>query len=335
MAKQVSLKDIAERVGVSSATVSLVLNGKEKDGRVGEEVSKRIRRVAKDLNYKPNNLARGLRMGRSQAIGLIVADITNAFFANLAFHIQEYAEKLNYTIIITNTNESVEKMDRMIDILRSQQVDGYIIVPTEFGEASVQNLTANKTPLVLIDRYFPDIEVNYVSVNNYYASKKITQRLISSGCKSIVMVIYKNRLIHMQERKRGYIDALKEASLYDAGLVKYISYENLNEEMQIVMTELVSGKERVDGIFFATNSLSIAGIKQLLKLNIKVPDEIKVACFDKNESFDFFDAKIPHANQPVPEMGKRAVDLLIEQIEKGNNNKILAKVELFADVSDE
>lgn len=73
----------------------------------------------------------------------------------------------------------------------------------------------------------------------------------------------------------------------------------------------------------------------MLRLNIKVPDEIKVACFDKNEYFDFFNAKIPHANQPVLEMGKRAVDLLIEQIEKGNNNKILTKVELFADISDE
>jgi len=223
----------------------------------------------------------------------------------------------------------------MINILIAQQVDGYIIVPTEFGESSIQNLTANKMPVVLIDRYFPKIEANYVSVNNYYASKKITQRLIASGCKKIGMVIYKNKLIHMQERKRGYIDALKEVSLYDAGLVKYISYENLNEETQIVMTELVSGKEYVDGIFFATNNLSIAGIRQLLRLIIKVPDEIKVACFDKNESFDFFDAKIPHASQPVLEMGKRAVDLLIDQIEERSNSKIQAKVELFADVTDE
>ena len=96
MTKQVSLKDIAERVGVSSATVSLVLNGKEKGGRVGVEMSGKIRNVAKELNYKPNNLARSLRMGRSQAIGLIVADITNPFFADLSFQIQEYAEKLNY-----------------------------------------------------------------------------------------------------------------------------------------------------------------------------------------------------------------------------------------------
>lgn len=138
MAKQVSLKDIAERVGVSSAAVSLVLNGKEKGGRVGVEMSRKIRNVAKELNYKPNNLARSQRMGRSQAIGLIVADITNPFFADLSFQIQEYAEKLNYTVIITNTNESVEKMNRMIDILKTYRVDGLLIIPPQFGEPSLK-----------------------------------------------------------------------------------------------------------------------------------------------------------------------------------------------------
>lgn len=195
MTKQVSLKDIAERVGVSSATVSLVLNGKEKGGRVGVEMSGKIRNVAKELNYKPNNLARSLRMGRSQAIGLIVADITNPFFADLSFQIQEYAEKLNYTVIITNINESVEKMNRMIDILKTYRVDGLLIIPPQFGEHLLKKLDDNKVPLVLIDRHFAD-------------------------------------------------------------------------------------------------------------------------------------------NQPVFEMGKRAVDLLIKQIEKGANNKIPAKVELLADISD-
>ena len=97
-------------------------------------MSGKIRNVAKELNYKPNNLARSLRMGRSQAIGLIVADITNPFFADLSFQIQEYAEKLNYTVIITNINESVEKMNRMIDILKTYRVEGLLIIPPQFGE---------------------------------------------------------------------------------------------------------------------------------------------------------------------------------------------------------
>jgi len=153
MSKQVSLKDIAERVGVSNATVSLVLNGKEKGGRVGVEMSRKIRDVSKELNYKPNNLARSLRVGRSKAIGLVVADITNPFFTDLSFQIQEYAEKLDYTVIITNTNESVEKMNRMIDILKAYRVDGFLVIPPELGEFSLKKTDDNKVPLVLIDRH--------------------------------------------------------------------------------------------------------------------------------------------------------------------------------------
>ncbi len=329
MGKKILIKDIAERMGVSNATVSFVLNGKE--GRVGKELSKKILEVAEELNYKPNNLARGLRMGKSRTIGLIVADITNSFFANLAFQIQEYAESLNYAVIIANTNESVDKMNKMIDVLKSRQVDGYVIVPTEFGEDSIRKLVANEVPVVLMDRYFPDIEASYVSVNNHYASKQITQYLIQSGCKKIALVSYNNTLAHMQERKRGYIDALQEAGLRDDALVKYINYENMHEEVAKAVEELVSEKEnRIGGIFFATNSLSTVGIRHLLKLNVKIPDQIRVACFDKSDVFDFFNTKIPHVHQPIPEMGKRAVDLLLHQVEKGYGVNL--RSELLAEV---
>lgn len=330
MSKKVSIKDIAEKIGVSNATVSLVLSGKAKSGRVSKEMIKKIKEAAKELNYKPNNLARGLRMGKSQTIGLIVADITNVFFANLAFQIQEYAESLNYTVIITNTNESVEKMEKMINTLKGRQVDGYIIVPTEFGEPVIKDLVATETPVVLIDRYFPDLEVAYVSVNNYYASRKITQYLISAGCKRIALVIYNNTLVHMQDRKRGYTDALAEAGLFDPGLIKKINYQHTQEEVKNAINELIDTDERIDGIFFATNSLSMAGIRQLLKLKVKLSDEVHVACFDKSDAFDFFDVAIPYVHQPIPEMGRKAVDLLINQIEKENYSP--SRVELFASI---
>lgn len=329
MGRKVLIKDIAEKLGVSNATVSIVLNGKE--GRVGKELSKRILETAKDLNYKPNNLARGLRMGKSRTIGLIVADITNGFFANLAFQIQEYAESLNYAVIIANTNESVDKMDKMIDVLKSRQVDGYVIVPTEFGEESIKRLVDNEVPVVLMDRYFPGIEASYVSVNNYDASKQITQYLIDSGCKKIALISYNNTLTHMQERKRGYIDALKEAGLYNADLIKSINYENMQEEVVKAVEELIAEKgKKIGGIFFATNSLSTVGMRHLLKLKVNIPDQVKVASFDRSDVFDFFNVKIPHVRQPIPEMGRRAVDLLLQQVERGYGGSV--KSELLAEV---
>ena len=106
--KRVSLKRIADELGVSTATVSLVLNGKDKNGRVSRETAKKILDKAAELNYIPNTLAKGLKMGRSRTIGLIVADISNVFFGTLALYIQEYAEKEGYAVIIANTNEQIK-----------------------------------------------------------------------------------------------------------------------------------------------------------------------------------------------------------------------------------
>lgn len=332
MAKKILIKDIANKVGVSNATVSLVLNGKEKGGRVSTELARKIRTVAHEMNYNPNVMARSLRLGQSHTIGLIVADITNPFFANLAFNIQEYAESLNYTVLITNTNESVQKIEKAIHILKAHQVDGYIIVPTEFGESAIRDLKANHIPIVLVDRFFPDIEVSYVSVNNYQVSKKITQHLINKGCKRIAMLNYDTTLVHMQDRSRGYVDALKEVNIYDESLIKQIHHGNVANEVNTAIDSLLEREKRIDGVFFATNTLSTLGLKQLMQKNITIQKEIHVACFDKSEIFDFLNINIPYVNQPINDMAVKAVDLLLEQIKKTNN--VPTKLELYAIIKD-
>ena len=311
---QTSIKDIANRVGVSTASVSLVLNGKDKNGRVGEVLAEKIRQEAKAMNYEPNRMAKGLRSGRSETIGLIVADISNPFFANLAFHIQEHAELYGYSVIITNSNEKTEKMEKMISVLRSRQVDGFIIVPTEHGEKPIEKLVNDKFPVVLLDRYFPEINVSYVSVNNYQASMEATNLLLNLNCNRIAQVIYKSSLQHMQARKEGFIAAVKKKDLYDPKLIKEVDYMTIAGDTQKAIMEIVSNEEKVDGIFFATNTISTIGLKVLAGLHIEIPKDMKVVCFDKNDALELSKDYIPYIQQPIPEMGKRAIDLLIKQI---------------------
>ena len=314
---KVSIKNIAQRVGVSIATVSLVLNGKEKGGkggRVGDEMAEKIRQVAVEMNYEPNNLARGLRMGHSQTIGLVVADISNSFFANLAFHIQEQAEKFGYSVIITNTNESDLKMKKMMSVLKSRQVDGFIVVPTENGEPYIIDVIKRNIPIVLVDRIYSNLNVCSVMVDNYSASKEAVKSLIRQGCKNIGFITYKSTLQHILERRRGYTDALLEAGIYDQYLIREVDYSFLLNDIETATKAFLANEMAVDGIFFATNSLSMTGIKKLMDLNIKIPDDIKVVCFDKSEVFDFIDVPIPYIKQPISEMGKNAVELLIELI---------------------
>jgi LacI family transcriptional regulator len=324
---RVSLKDIAQQLSVSTATVSLVINGKDKEGRVSSGMAKKIRQKAKELNYEPNTLARGLRIGMSNTLGLIVADISNLFFASLAFHIQEQAEKLGYSVIITNTNESDLKMEKMIGVLKNRLVDGFIIVPTEHGEPFIQNLVKHHFPIVLVDRYFPEIQASSVIVDNYTASKKAVRNLINSGCKNIALIIYTNRLQHMLERKKGYIDELQAAGLYNPALIKSINYSFLENDIAIAMESLTSNENRVDGIFFATNTLSMQGIKCLLDKNICLQKDLQVVCFDKSDAFDFASVPIPYIQQPIAEMGRTAVDLLTQQIKKKTNETKIVELQ--------
>ncbi len=328
---RVSIKDVANKLGVSVATVSLVLNGKDKNGRVSEVLAEKIRKEAKAMNYEPNSFARGLRSGRSETIGLIVADISNPFFAHLAFHIQEHAEEYGYSIIITNTNESNAKMEKMISVLKSRQVDGFIIVPTEHGEKYIEELVKDKFPVVLLDRHFPKIDVSYVAVNNYQASMEATNLLLNLNCKRIALMVYKNYLPHMQDRRDGYVAAMTQKGLYDPKLIKEVNHQTIMSDIQKAILELVSEGEKIDGIFFATNTISTIGLRTLAGLNIRIPKDIKVVCFDKNDAFELSNISIPFIQQPIPEMGRRAVDLVIKQIaqQKGSNvhEELQAKLE--------
>ncbi|MDH6306553.1 LacI family transcriptional regulator [Parabacteroides sp. PF5-5] len=321
MKKRVSIKSIAESLGVSTATVSLVLSGKAAEGRVGKEISEKIRETAKSMNYLPNGLARSLRIGRSQTIGLIVADISNPFFGTLSLYIQEEAEKFGYTVIIANTNESSTKMGEMIDILKSRQVDGYIIVPTEDGDSYITQLVESNKPLVLVDRYFPNIQTNNVIIDNYRASYDATRSLLNNGCKHICLFMYKSKLQHMIERKKGYHDALAEVNRFDEEFLFEINYANIAEDIASSVKKIVSMKKTIDGIFFTTNSISIIGIKELLNHGIEIQKQIQIVCFDKSDAFDFMNITIPYVRQPVAKMGRTSVDLLIDQITNHGDNE--------------
>ncbi len=329
--KRVSIKDIAREVGVSNATVSLVLNGKEKEGRIRKEVAEKVLLAAKELNYEPNNFARGLRMGRSNTIGLILADISNSFFANIAFYVQEYAEEYGYSVIITNTNESGEKMNKMINVLKSRQVDGFLIVPTEDGEEYIRELSDTKVPLVLLDRFFPHLPISHIVVNNYHTSFDAANMLLESGCKNIGLIIYDNQLPHMQDREKGYKEALTKKDSYHPALTKKITYSNIEQDIANAIEELLKENPKVDGLFFASNSISVIGIKQLLKLGIRIPEDIQVVCFDKNEAFDFTPFHIPYVQQPIQEMSRKSVEVLMQQIKEPDT--IPTTIEMFASLS--
>jgi LacI family transcriptional regulator len=314
MAKKISLKDIAEKVGVSTALVSYVISGREKEKRVGAELVKKIREVARELNYQPNQIAQSLRTGITNTIGLIVADIANPFFGNLARMIEDEASRCGYTVIIGSSDEDSSKSEVLIDTLRKRQVDGFIIVPAEGSLMQIKLLQESGVPLVLTDRYFEEVKCNYVGLDNFGATYDAISHLIENGYKRIGIIVYKSGLIHMQERIRGYVEAMKANQLEKEIRIEEINYELVKSDIEQCMNILIGEQQKIEALLFATNALTISGLYCIKGLNLNVPEDLAIIGFDGNAAYDFFYTPLTYIEQPIEEIGKQAVRVLIDQI---------------------
>lgn len=161
------------------------------------------------MNYHPNWNARSLKTNKTRSIGVIVADISNPFFSNLARTIEDEAFSQDYTVIFGSSDEKVEKFNKVLDFLKMRQVDGFIIAAPEGSREIIADLAKAGIPFVLIDRFFNDLNTNYVTVDNFKASMQATNYLLGKGNKKIGAVLYNSSLHHYKERHQGYVEALK------------------------------------------------------------------------------------------------------------------------------
>lgn len=317
--KKVSMQNIADRLGVSKGTVSLVLSGKAKGNRISEEMCLKVRRMAEEMNYYPNEIARSLSTGMTMTIGVIVTDISNEFFGNLTFHIQERAKKYGYVVITTNTNESLEEFDDVVTILLNKQIDGIILVPVAGGGRIADRIVKRHVPMVQVDRYYPDIQASYIIVDNYKASTDAVKFLIEKGYRRIAIICYDINLNALTDRRQGYIDTMKRYNLLDPALIKDIKYEEQEEQIRQAIVDLKNNPDKVEAIFFCSRRVFITGIKYMHRENIKVSEEMEVFCFDKIDTISINNIPINYIEQPIKKMGEEAVEMLIEQI-KGIKN---------------
>lgn len=315
------MQDIADKLGLSKGTVSLVLSGKAKGSRVSEETIRKVKRMADELNYQPNEIARSLSTGKSMSIGVIITDISNEFFGNLTFHIQEQAKKYGYTVITTNTNESLDEFRSAVATLLNKQVDGIILVPVDEGQETMLRIMKRNLPLVQIDRFYPDIKANYIIIDNYKVSREVIEGLIRKGLRRIAVVCYDINLNALTERRQGYIDVLESHQLLDPTLIKNINYEHQEEEIRQAIIDLKNNPDKVEAIFFCSRRVFITGVKYMHREAIKIPEEMEVVCFDEIDSFSITNMPITYIKQPIKKMGERAVDILMEQMDGGSTLK--------------
>lgn len=314
------MKDIAEAVGVSKATVSLVLGGKG-GSRVSDTVRQKVLDTAKQMGYRSNDLARGLRTGKTNLISVLVTDISNDFFGKMSFYIQEEAKKYGYLVIIANTNESDEELGSMLSVMMSKKVDGIIVVPTQNCRESLEEVIASGTSVVQIDRQIAGMDSPYVGTDNYKSAENGIRQLIGSNHRRIALLTLKLKVNAITERIRAYEEILKEEGIFDPALVQEIDFEEIervSEAMEAIL------KEEPDAIFFSSMRVFTLAMDSMSgkKLSGTMPT---LLCFDYARSYkSLVPGTLWYIEQPIEVMAKKAFALLMDKI---NGTTTLPKYE--------
>jgi LacI family transcriptional regulator len=321
--KPTSIKDIADSLNVSKTLVSLVLNNKAANYGISKQTQELVFEKAKELNYKPNRIAQGLRLGKSRSIGLIVPDISNTFYSRISRHIGDLVDDKDYNLMIYNTDEDVEKEKKIIETLLERHVDGIILTSTSIQAKEIQLLDKNDVPYVLVDRKMDEIDTHYVGIDNYRNAYEAVESLIKNGAKKIASIsVGPLNISTLEDRKNGYISALKDNNITanDTHNIT-VSYNNISEDLSEKLDMLFKQTDKPDALFIANNKLAIETLKKLKSLNIRIPEDISIASFDDIPLFDILPYPISTVAQPVMDICKSATEILFDEINGKNDSK--------------
>ena len=317
----VSLKDIAGKLNLSKTTVSWVLSGQGNQTGISAETQNRVPACARELAYEPNLLARSLNTGISKTIGLILPSISDSFYAHIAHQIESEAEKAGYSLMIASSNSEIERENAMIRLFRSKKVDGMIIAPTKISKREINRLVDSHYPVLLFDRYFPEMHVNYVIINNEESSYKLVRHLIDKGFRKIAIITTNPHLLTMDMRREGYANALSDAHIrINPDLYGEVTYVNYQDNIYSTLDRIFSAVPDVDGFFFTTHILAIEALRYFYDRGIDINDgSWGLACIHEDSLFRVLAPKMNIAHFPIEEIGNNAVRILLNQIRQSND----------------
>ncbi len=302
-----SIREVAKLAGVSPATVSRVMNGTAK---VDEEKKQRVEQVIRETGFKPNEVARSLYKKSAHIIGVIVPNIENPFFNEMAKAIEEEAYRKGYRLTLCSSNNNIEKEKNNIDLLGRMNADGIILLTNE--EEIYEKIRDSKIPVVVLDREISNHnEVACIQANNYEGGRMTIEYLLQCGCKHIVNMRGPQVVSSGRGRFRGYLDVCKERGLEPMYVECSYDYEDGVEQTEKIL-ELFP---QVDGIIAANDMVAISAYKVLNKHGLRVPEDIQLIGFDNIKISQLMTPELTTIEQPIAEMGARATEILIDYIE--------------------
>lgn len=311
--KTAGLQDVARLAGVSIATVSRMLNS---SGPVNADTRKKINRAIKELDYKPSRVAQRLRSTHKKTLllGLMIPDIQNPFFSEIARAVEDEASLHEYAVMICNTDENPKKEEFYLSTLRSEQVAGLICALTTLNPGSLYEQFASQIPMVCIDRKIDGLKGDSVLVKNAAGAKLATEYLISLGHQRIGTIQGDPELFTTKERVRGYYEALSENGIsVDPNLIVH-SAPNPEQTDQLI-AQLLDLQNPPTALFCGYNMLSLSVLDSMNRLGVKVPDKLSLIGFDDIPWANALNPALTVVKQPSALIGKWACRILLEKLE--------------------
>ena len=319
----ITMKDIAKIAGVSTNTVSRALNNKPE---INKETRRRIIEIAKKLNYTPNSIAASLASNKTKTIGLVIPDITDPFFAQQARGIEDTARAKGFSVIVINTDENSETELKAVNTFRSIRVAGIILTSVFSGTQHIKLLQEQQIPFVLLNRWSPVFDTDYVINDNVAGAYEATKHLINRGHTRIAFITGIPEITSVQERLKGYKQAFKEGNLpILENLI--VNTESLDPQSGKVHAEqLLAIKPRPTAILAYCDLLALGVYTAVKESNLSIPEDIALVGYDDIPFSAFFEVPLTTVAQPAYQMGLTACDILVERIkavreENGEENK--------------
>ncbi|BFH17890.1 LacI family transcriptional regulator [Paenibacillus melissococcoides] len=302
-----TIKDVSRLAGVSVATVSRVLNQK---GYVHEDTEKKVMNAIRELNYIPNDVARSLTKKSAKMLALIVPDITNPFFNELARAVEKVTQLYGYATILCNSDDTPANEKQYIHALKQKYIDGFILASDTLSAEEVRQLDV---PVVTLDRTISDT-IPTVASDNREGARQGVQYLLDRGCSKIAHIRGPQQLSIADERCQGYLDVVQEAAWFSPDLIVEGNF-NLNQAAEAA-NRLLDRHPDIDGIFAGNDIMAMGALRAVQKRDIPVPDRMQIVGFDGISLGEMVYPELTTVAQSIYEMGLLAARMLIKMIER-------------------
>ncbi|MCE5256739.1 MAG: LacI family transcriptional regulator [Spirochaetaceae bacterium] len=319
-----SLKDVARLAGVSTSTVSRVIN---KNIPVSEETTAHVEKAIRDINFKPNLVARGLRMKKAKLIGIVIPEFQHETFTSFVRFTEEYAELNGYNVIIGCTNSNYDKEERLLENLLRRNIDGIIFARISDKSHTLKVLDRTQLPAVIIDRTLEREDIPAVVIDNYASGRIAAEHLLSLGHRNFACITGPLDIAIVRERTAGFCETIKAAggTIEDKAVVEgNFKYDS---GVRAVDFLLDSGK-KFTGIWAQNDYMAIGAMNRMAERGLKVPDEVSVMGLDNIETSWMLRPKLTTIAQPFREICRNAVDIIIRLSQEGSQEENKEKIKV-------